>query len=279
VDDLLDTMTAGGPPADISESLCWLLPITVICELLGVPLADRDRFRNWTNHFLVLTGDPADTVEARDRLKDYFAGLIAHCRVEPTNDLLGELVQVRDNDDRLSERELLNLGIGLLFAGHETTANQIGNFLYTLLTNRGYWDELVADAGLVPAAVEELSRIIPLGASAGFTRIATEDLELGGQRIKAGEAVVVETASANRDTEVFDHPDDIDFHRAENPHLAFGHGLHHCLGAQLARMEMQTAITTLVRRLPSLRLAVAAEDVPWRTDRLIRGPIRLPVTW
>jgi cytochrome P450 len=279
VDGLLDTMMDAGAPADLSEALCWPLPITIICELLGVPLGDREQFQSWTDRLMVVSGDPSDAVAARDELSAYIAWLIARRRAEPTDDLLGALVEARDNEDRLSEDELVSIGITLLFAGHETTANQAGNFVYTLLANRDYWQELVADPDLVPAAVEELSRIVPLGASAGFTRIVTEDLTLGGQQLRAGDAVVVETASANRDTAVFGEPDEIDFHRGDNPHVAFGHGAHHCLGAQLARMELQIVLATLVRRLPGLRLAVAPEDVAWRTDRLVRGVTALPVTW
>jgi cytochrome P450 len=279
VDDLLDTMIAEGPSADIAEAVAWPLPIRVICDLLGVPEEDRDRFHALTDDLLVFSADPAHANDSWQQLRDYIAGLAARRRAEPTDDLLGVLVKARDDGDRLSEEELVSFGSFLLAAGHETTANQTGNFLYTLLTNRHCWEELVAQPDLVPAAIEELSRITPLESSTLSVRIATEDLELGSTRIKAGEAVTVVLASANRDADVFEHPDEIDFHRASNPHLAFGHGVHHCLGAQLARMELETAIATLVRRLPSLRLATPADDVPWRTDRVLRGVAALPVTW
>lgn len=279
VDELLTTMIDAGPPADIAEALCWPLPITIICELLGVPFEDRGQFQTWTDRLLVLSGDPSESNTARDELGAYIAALIARRRAHPSDDLLGALVDARDNEDRLSEEELVSIGITILFAGHETTANQAGNFIYTLLANRAYWNELVADPNLVPAAIEELSRITPLAASAGFTRLVTEDLELGGQHLRAADAVVVEATAANRDAAVFTDPDDIDFHRADNPHIAFGHGAHHCLGAQLARMELQTVIATLVRRLPTLRLATAPDAVHWRADRLVRGVTELPVSW
>ncbi len=280
IDELIDAMIATGAPVDLAESLSWPLPIAVICELLGVPFADRDRFRAWTDLMLAVNGAEAERIQdARTNLHGYLADLIAQRRVQPTDDLLGQLVQARDEGDRLSEQELIVFGVTLLVAGHETTANQTGNFVYTLLRDRRLWESLVADPELVPAAVEELMRFIPLGASAAFARIATEDVQLGRQLVKAGEAVLVQIGSANRDESVFDRPDEIDFHRPDNPHVAFGHGVHHCLGAPLARLELRMAVGTLVRRLPALRLAVTAEDVPWRENRLVRGVLALPVAW
>jgi cytochrome P450 RapN len=282
IDELIDTMITAGPPADLAESLAWPLPVTVICELLGVPFADRDRFRAWTDLTLAVDGPGVTTEQiqdARTNLYSYLADLIAQRRVRPTDDLLGQLVLARDEGDRLSEQELVMFGVTLLVAGHETTANQTGNFVYTLLRDRRLWESLVADPELVPAAVEELMRFIPLGASAAFARIATDDVQLGKQLVKAGEAVLVQIGSANRDESVFERPDEIDFHRPENPHVAFGHGVHHCLGAPLARLELRMAVGTLVRRLPELRLAVSEQDVPWRENRLVRGVLALPVAW
>jgi cytochrome P450 RapN len=223
--------------------------------------------------------DRTQVEDARDNINGYLAELIEARRAHPTDDLLGQLVHARDDEDRLSERELITFGVTLLVAGHETTANQTGNMVYLLLERRELWDQLVANPDLVPGAVEELLRYIPLGAAASFPRIAKEDVEIGGQLVRAGEAVLVMVASANRDAAVFDHPDEIDFHRSENPHVAFGHGVHHCLGAPLARLELQLAVGTLVRRLPGLRLAVPADDVPWRVNRLVRGVTALPVQW
>lgn len=278
VNGLLDTMIAAGPPVDLTKMLTWPLPITMICELLGVPVADRDRFTVWVDGLLVLS-DPDQATRARGQLNDYLGGLVALRRSAPTDDLLGELAAVGDEEDRLSDEELVSLGVSLLSAGQEATANQIGNFVYTLLTNLDLWRELVADLDLITKAVDELSRIIPISASAGFTRIATEDVELSGRTVRAGDAVVADFAIANRDPEVFDHPEEIDFHRGTNPHLTFGHGVHHCLGAQLARMELRTVLESLVCRLPGMRLAVPADQVSWRTDRLIRGAVELPVSW
>lgn len=278
VNGLLDTMLAAGGPSDLTQTLTWPLPITVICELLGVPVADRDRFNVWVDGLLMLS-DPVRSMEARELLNDYLAGLVALRRTTPTDDLLGELANVADEEDRLLDEELVSLGVSLLSAGQEATANQLGNFVYTLLTRPDLWQKLVADPALVPDAVEELSRIIPISASAGFTRIAIEDVELSGQTIRAGDAVVAELGIANRDPEVFDHPEEIDFHRGNVPHVTFGHGVHHCLGAQLARMELRVVLESLLRRLPGLRLAVPVEQISWRTNRLIRGVDALPVSW
>ncbi|WP_335937452.1 cytochrome P450 [Streptomyces sp. PTD5-9] len=279
VNGLLDTMIAAGPPADLTKALTWPLPITVICELLGVPVADRDRFNVWVDGLLMLS-DPEQSARAREHLNDYLGGLVALRRAEPTADLLGELVAAQaEEEDPLHDEELVSLGVSLLSAGQEATANQIGNFVYTLLTHPGLWRELVADPGLIPDAVEELSRIVPISATAGFTRIATEDVELGGQTVRAGDAVVAELGMANRDPSVFDRPEEIDFHRGSVPHVTFGHGVHHCLGAQLARTELRVVLESLVSRLPGLHLAIPAEQVPWRTERLIRGAETLPVGW
>ena len=280
IDDLLDKMIADGSPADLADAFTWPLPIIVICELLGVPVADRDDFRRWTD--MILSLDDSEMTEiaaARDNIQGYLARLIAQRRAQPTDDLLGQLVAARDEGDRLTEQELIIFGVTLLVAGHETTANQTGNFVYLLLRQPKLWHQLVGDPELVTAAIEELSRYVPLGTSGGFARIATEDVEVGGRLVRKGESVVVQMGAANRDGAVFERPDEIDFARETNPHIAFGHGVHHCLGAPLARLEMQLALGTLVRRLPGLRLAVPADDVTWRADRLIRGVRALPVAW
>ncbi|KAA2266134.1 cytochrome P450 [Solihabitans fulvus] len=280
VDGLLDDLVAQGSPADLVEGLALPLPITMICELLGVPTEDRDRFRAWSDTVLALTAFSPEEIEvAIAELNGYLAGLIQQRREEPTDDLLGALVLARDEDDRLSEDELVGLGVTLLVAGHETTANQIGNFVYALLTHPGPLAALRADPQALPTAIEELLRFTPLGSSAGFPRIAMEDVEVGGVLVRAGEAVLVHAVSANRDERVFEHAADLDLVRAHNPHIAFGHGVHHCLGAPLARMELQVAVGTLLDRFPRLDFAVPADEVPWKRGRLVRGLRALPVTW
>ncbi|MFC6090658.1 cytochrome P450 [Saccharothrix lopnurensis] len=277
VDGLLDAVEQQGPPVDLVEALAMPLPITIICEMLGVPFEDRGRFRAWSDAAVAITAfRPEEIVAANDALRDYIAGLVVAKRADPADDMLSELVAAHDDEDRLTERELVSFGVALLVAGHETTANQIGNFTYLLLRAPDRLAELRDDPSLVPAAVEELLRFTPLGSSAGFPRIATADVELSGVRIAAGEAVFVNNLAANRDPSVFDRPDEVDFHREHNPHLTFGHGAHHCVGASLARMELQVAIGTLLKRFPSLRLD---GDVAFKKGRLIRGPQALPVRW
>ncbi|MEU0358757.1 cytochrome P450 [Streptomyces cyaneofuscatus] len=277
VNGLVDAMTEEGGPVDLTTVLTWPLPITVICEMLGVPPADQDRFTDWVDGLLVLD-DPDQSARARRQLGEYLAELIDRRRGEPTDDLLGELA-ADSGEDPLSEEELISLGVSLLSAGQEATANQIGNFVYTLLTRPDLWRQLVADPSLIPRAVEELSRFIPISATAGFTRVATEDVELGGQLVRAGDAVVAELGMANRDADVFERPEEIDFHREQIPHVTFGYGIHHCLGAQLARVELRVVLEVLVTRLPGLGLAVPADRLAWRTERLIRGVAALPVRW
>jgi cytochrome P450 len=281
IDSLLDDMAATGPPADLADALAWPLPVTVMCDLLGVPETDQDSFRHWTEMTLALGADsrPEEISGARDHLNDYLASLVDRRRAHPADDLLSALVDARDDGDRLSEEELIRLAVTLLISGHETTANQIGNAVFVLLSE-GHWEQLVSEGpDLVPRAVEELLRYIPLGASVDFARIATEDVELGGQRVQAGDAVLVEFYVANHDQRAFPHPDRFDLMRENTAHLTFGHGVHHCLGAQLARLEMRLAITALITRFPALRLAVAPEEVRWRSDRLVRGVQALPVAW
>jgi cytochrome P450 len=281
IDNLLDDMVAAGAPADLAAEVAWPLPVKVICDLLGVPEADQDSFRHWTEMTLALGADsrPEEIAGARDHLNSYLASLVDRRRARPTDDLLSALVDARDGGDRLSEDELIRLAVTLLISGHETTANQIGNAVFVLLSE-GHWEQIVSGGpDLVPRAVEELLRYIPLGASVDFARVATEDVELSGQHIRAGDAVLVELYAANHDQRAFAHPDRLDLLRENNSHMTFGHGLHHCLGAQLARLEMQVTITALITRFPALRLAVAPEKVRWRADRLVRGVQSLPVAW
>jgi cytochrome P450 len=279
-DELLDAVEEQGPPADLVAGLATPLPIAVIAEMLGVPLADRDRFTGWIDVALATTAFSSEEIhDAFTRLKDYLAELIAARRREPSDDLLGALVEARDRDDRLSEDELVVLGVTLLYAGLETTSNHIGNFTYTLLTHPDQLAALRSDPGLLDPAVDELLRYIPTVTSAGFTRIATEDIELGGVRVRAGDAVMVQIDAANRDQRVFDDPDELNITRKPNPHLAFGFGPHYCVAAQLAKAELRVAVRSLLRRFPGLRLAADDSELPWRRGRMVRGLDRLPVTW
>ncbi|WP_020672215.1 cytochrome P450 [Amycolatopsis nigrescens] len=279
-DELLDRIEAQGPPADLVAGLALPLPVTIICHMLGVPVADRDRFTGWIDVALATTAfAPEEIIAAFARLKDYLAELVDLRRAQPADDLLSALVQARDVEGRLSEDELVVLGVTLLYAGLETTSNHIGNFVYNLLTHPAQLAALRADPGLLDTAIEELLRFTPVVTSAGFTRIATEDVELGGMVVRAGDAVLVQLDAANRDERVFDRPDELDLTRKPNPHLAFGYGPHFCVAAQLAKAELRIAIGTLLRRLPGLRLAAPPGDLSWRHGRMVRGLVGLPVTW
>lgn len=278
--EMLAGLRAEGPGADLVQHLSMPLPVTIICELLGVPVEDRPIFRAGADAALSITSATTEErQEASNAMIAYMAGLIAQRRAEPTDDLLGALVAARDEGDRLNELELISLAMGILIAGHETTMNQISNMTFLLLTRPDRGAALRGDAEAVTRAVEELLRFTPLGASAGFPRIATEDVEVSGVTVKAGDSVIVSIHAANRDPEVFSDPDELVLDRPTGHHIAFGHGAHHCLGAQLARMELQEALGALLREFPDLRLAVAADEVPWREGALVRGPRELRLTW
>ena len=278
--ELLAGLRAAGSPADLVTHLSMPLPVTIICEMLGVPVAERDVFRRGADAALSTSSmTPQERLRARDEMLGFMAALVAQRRVEPTDDLLGALVSARDEDDRLSEQELLSLGAGILIAGHETTMNHLANFTFTVLSTPGLADSLRADPDAIAPAVEELLRFVPLGSGVGFARVALEDVEMGGVTVRAGEEVMVALHSANRDEAQFDDAEGLHTDREQNPHMAFGHGAHHCLGAQLARMELQVALGELLRGFPDLRLAGAPEDVVWKTGAFVRGPRELLVAW
>jgi cytochrome P450 len=275
---LLDAMAEAGPPTDVVKAFALPFPTTMICELLGVPYADQDRFGVWAGAFMSTS---ALTAEQRGaylgELAEYLGGLVALRRQEPTDDLLGALVVARDRDDRLSEREIIELATILLAAGHETTASEITSFVYLLLTHPGQLALLRERPELLPRAVEELLRYVP-GNETELPRYATADVELSGGTVHAGEPVQISYAAANHDGRVYENPDELDVTREPEPsHLSFGHGAHHCIGAQLARMELQVALNALLSRLPGLRLAT--DEVVWKRGMATRGPLELPIAW
>ena len=282
VDDLIDAMRAGPRPVDLSRSFSLMVPASVICALLGVPIADVDRFHAWSN---VIFGDWSrsrdDIAAAYAAMGDYIAELIAQKRQAPADDLISVLIDARDAAGKLSEVELVKFGVGLLGAGHETTANSI-NMSFVALCQ--YPDELArlrADPGRIPAAVEELVRYVIISGS-GFiplARITREEVCLGGVTIPAGETVLPSFNVANRDPAAFAEPDRLDVERAPKTHLGFGAGAHHCLGAQLARMELQEALHGLLTRLPGLRMTVPMSAIEFRAGHAIASMRELPVTW
>ncbi|WP_410614348.1 cytochrome P450 [Amycolatopsis sp. lyj-109] len=274
---LIADLKEAGAPADLVDAYALPIPVAVICELLGVPVADRPKFRVWSDAALSTSGlTPEEFERNQEDLRDYMRGLIAEHRARPQDDLMTALIEARDVRDRLTELELVDLCVGILVAGHETTASQIPNFVYALLDQRAQWERLCADPDLVPAAVEELLRFVPLGAGAGFARYATEDVQVGGVLVRAGEPVLVAIGAANRDGLQFGDAEKLSFDRPENHHLGFGHGVHHCLGAPLARLELQEALRALVTELPGLHLA---GDIVWKTQMLVRGPRSMPIGW
>ncbi|MGW3998263.1 cytochrome P450 [Amycolatopsis sp. NPDC004772] len=275
--ELIAEMKAAGAPADLVDAYALPIPVAVICELLGVPVADRPKFRVWSDAALSTSGlTPEEFERNREELRDYMRGLIADHRERPQDDLMTALIEARDVRDRLTELELVDLCVGILVAGHETTASQIPNFVYALLDQPSQWERLCADPDLIPAAVEELLRFVPLGAGAGFARYATEDVSVGGVLVRAGEPVLVAIGAANRDALQFGDAEKLNFDRPENHHLGFGHGVHHCLGAPLARLELQEALRALVTEMPGLHLA---GDIVWKTQMLVRGPRSMPIGW
>jgi cytochrome P450 len=276
---LLDDMMAAGPPVDLVDSFAFAFPAMMICELLGIQEDDRQVFRGWADAIVSSTsGTPAPEQDAYLHLAGYLAGLIAQRRARPGDDLLTGLVQARDNSDRLSESELLVLAMTLLVAGYETTARQIANMTYTLLAHPPQLQQLRRQPELLPAAVEEMLRF-NVFASAVNPRIATSDVALGDVLVRAGEPVLCSRSSANRDENVFSRADELDFSRDPNPHVGFGYGPHFCLGANLARMELQTALRMILSRLPGVRIAVPEESLTWHEGTIMRGLVALPISW
>jgi cytochrome P450 len=279
-DELLDRLADHGDPADLVDQFCLPLPVAVICELLGVPAADQGNFRTWSDAFLSTTRLTAEeTAAAGMSLYGYLAALVNERRQQPADDLLSALVQARDGAEKLSEHELVMLGVTMLIAGYETTGGQLGNFLYLLLTRPEVADRLRARPELVPSAIEEMLRHVPVLAGVGFARIATEDVELSGTTIRAGEAVFTSEPAGNRDERTFGDTTELDIERHPNPHLTFGFGVHYCLGAQLARMELQVGIGSVLTRFPRLRLADGVDGLRWKEGSLAHGVARLPVAW
>jgi cytochrome P450 len=270
VDGVLDELAGTPGPIDLLDRLAYPLPIAVICEMLGAPASDRADVRSRTEK--ILAGEVAENrEEVYDRTKAYIVGLIAAKRANPGDDLMSALIAARDGGNRLTEPELVELGIALIAAGYATTTNLVGNGIYALLTNPGQLALLRREPALITSAVEEFLRYESSFSAAG--QIAKEDVEVEGLLIRGGDVVLISFCGANRDGTRFPQPDRLDITRAPNPHLAFSHGIHHCLGAPLARLEAQIAIGTLVRRFPEVRLA---GEPRWR-ENIMRGLHELPV--
>lgn len=278
-DELIDRLIAGPRPADLHHDFAAVLPVWVICEMVGAPVEDRAKLQTWTDRLVSITAHtPEERLSAREESAAYVAGLVARHREEPGDDLLSTLISARDDDDRLGERELVWLGINLLVAGHDTTVSAISRALFQLLRHPEQWQRLVDEPELLPGATEELLRYAP-PSEIGFMRIATEEVELAGTRIARGEGVIPVMHAAGRDVRRVSDPETLDLARTDAAHLAFGQGHHYCPGAGVARVELQAAFGTLARRLPSLRLAVAPEQVEWLGGLLTLRPRAMPVEW
>jgi nocardicin N-oxygenase len=279
-DELLADMQRLGPPADLVEDYALPLPVMVICELLGVPFGDQNRFREWSTVVMSTTAyTPAEVDAAITDFSEYLWDRIDERRDHPGDDLLSALVCARDEGKSLSDAELVTIAGTLLVAGHQNTVNQIANFTFMLLQEPELLSRIRREPGILPTAIEELLRFVALGHGVSFARVATVDVELSGVVIPAGDAVLVSPQTANRDPAHFDDPEQLRLDRPDNQHMAFGAGMHHCLGAPLARMELRIAFERLLDSLPGLRLAVPPQEVQWKTGLLARGPIALPVAW
>jgi cytochrome P450 len=280
VDRLLDAMAAAGPPVDLVTAYATRVPIELMCRLLGVPDVDLERFRAWEDLWLTGT-EPADTEQRQAALIEFFVyvtELVAARRNEPGDGLIDDLIAARDADDRLSEPELVDLVISLLFAGHETVASTIARGALTLLRHPDQYRALAADPGLRPGAVEELLRYDMPG-DGGPLRVAAADVPLPSGTIPAGSLVKIFIPAANRDPAAFPDADRFDITRSPNPHLAFGGGPHFCLGAALARVELEVAVGSLAARFPGLRPVDPPEAVPYLATALHRTVQRLQVAW
>jgi cytochrome P450 len=281
VDGLIDDMVAQGPTADLVEALALPVPSLVICELLGVPYADHEFFQQRTRLLVARDGDPAATITASGELVEYLAELIRRKDADPADDLLSRLVLDQVRPGNITVKQAADAALLLLVAGHETTANMIALGTLALLRNP---DQLAIvrdteDPKVIANAVEEMLRYLTIVHS-GRRRVALADVEVDGQLIRAGEGVILANDSGNRDPAAFPgDPDRLDVLRDARHHVAFGYGIHQCLGQPLARVELQVVYGTLYRRLPKLALAVPFEEVAFKHDMVVYGVHALPVTW
>ncbi|WP_405592628.1 cytochrome P450 [Streptomyces sp. NBC_01092] len=277
---LVDDMIRQGQPADLKAALGFPLPVYVICDILGVPAADRDRFSHWSDAFLNVsrfTGE--QTRAAYDEFAEYMSARIAATRAEPGEDLISMVIRESEGEgEGLTDDELLGTAMGLLVAGHETTANMIGKMVAMLLADRTRWELLLADPTLVRTAVDEALRF-DANLGFGIRRYLTEDVEVGGGLLPSGTTVVCSMPAANRDERVFTDADDMVLSRSPNPHLTFGAGPHSCLGQSLARTELQVTLDVLLRRLSTLRLDVSVGELRRVEGLLVGGLQTVPVRW
>lgn len=280
VDRMIDDLLARPRSADLHAALAEPLPALVICELLGVPFEDRARFRVWSTEAATID-DAAVSRQGVMALGTYVAGLLDAKRADPGEDVLSDLLAVQREDPALSDAMVTGLATALLFAGHETTVNRIDAGVLRLFPHDGRSPGLPAGAEDVARVVEEILRLpVPGGGrGGGLIRYARSEVEIDGIVIAPGDAVVLSIGAANLDPTVFASPAELDVHRSENPHLGFGHGAHHCIGASLARVELREIFAALPARVPTLRVAVPPQELRCREESLTGGLLELPVTW
>ncbi|MFI7130887.1 cytochrome P450 [Nonomuraea sp. NPDC050153] len=279
VDELIDDLLAGPNPVDLVEAFALPVPSLVICELLGVPYSDHDFFQENSKTVIRRSATPEERAAASSRLFEYLDSLMGEKLAAPADDLLSKLAE-RVKAGEMTRQEAAQMGVLLLIAGHETTANMIALGTLALLRHPGQLALLRHndDPRLVASAVEELLRYLNITHS-GRRRVALEDIEIAGQVIRAGEGMILANDIGNRDPAVFPDPDELDIRRDARRHVAFGFGVHQCLGQPLARMELQVAYSTLYRRVPSLRLAADLDQIPFKHDGQVYGVYELPVAW
>lgn len=278
-DRLLDDLVAD-ERHDFIANVAWPLPMLVIGKILGVPDDDVPKLRQFVDDMLSIDSPMEKRLAGLEGMRAAIRELIEERRARSTDDLFSIMIHARDEDDRLSEDELVSLGQSLVLAGFETTAAQLGSTAFTLMTYRDRWQELLDDPAVMPAALEELWRWIPsFRHGMPMIRWAGEDVELsGGVVIPAGQAVLAEHQVANRDESVFEHASELDFHRRDpEPHLSLGWGAHRCLGAQLAHLEVEVTVQKLLARFPRVDLAVPPDDVKWSPSTFLRSPAQLPL--
>ncbi|WP_328617106.1 cytochrome P450 [Amycolatopsis sp. NBC_00355] len=276
VDAALDDLEHVGKPGDLVSTFALPVPSLVICELLGVPYSDRAEFQHRTGRSLDASLPVEQRMKVQRESREYMAGLVAQAQAEPGDDMLGMLV--RKHGDDLSTAELIGIASLLLVAGHETTSNMLGLGTLALLRHPDQLAIMRDDPAAVEPAVEELLRWLSIVHS-GVPRTTTAEVKIAGHTIPAGEQLVLALPAANRDPALAEHPERLDITREAARHVAFGHGVHHCLGAPLARMEMKVAFPALLRRFPDLALAVPYEEIEFRAFHVVYGLHALPVTW
>lgn len=279
-DELIDSLRNAAQPADLVAGYCFALPVRIICRLLGVPERDALRFRVWSNAFSSGAQMPPEELMAQvGEFIGYVAELIAAKRANPGSDLIDDLIAARDGADRLTEHELLDLVTGLIAVGNETTSTALSRFLAELLDDdRRLWKQLLADPGLLPAAVDELLRFTGLSNSA-LLRLAVADVELPSGTVKAGQAIAIASNGALRDPEAYPEPDTVRFDRDVPPSLIFGGGPHYCLGAHLAKAELTIGLGVLLNRLPTLRMAVGRDELVFSGGEIVDSMVALPASW